>query len=47
MRILSEHDGHGEYSNRSALVVIDSNGDYGVKYVIDDTVIDYRIFPEH
>ena len=47
MRILSEHDGHGEYSNRSALVVIDSNGDYGVKYIIDDTVIDYRIFPEH
>ena len=47
MRTLTEYNGEGKFSDRSALVVIDSNGDHGVKYCIDDKVIDYRIFPEH
>ena len=47
MRILTEYNGDGDFANRSALVIIDSNGDHGVKYIMDNTVIDYRIFPEH
>ena len=48
MRILTEYNGDGDFANRSALVVIDNNGDdHGVKYIMDNTVIDYRIFPEH
>lgn len=47
MKILSEQRGLDDYSNRSAQVILDNNGDFGVKYILDDKVYDYRIFPEH
>ena len=47
MRILTEYTGVGEFADRSAVVVIDSNGDHGVKYCLDEKVVDYRIFPDH
>jgi hypothetical protein len=47
MRTLSEYKGVEKFSDRSAKVVIDNNGNYGVKYILNNKVLDYRFFPEH
>lgn len=46
MKILHEYIGIDNHINRKAEVTIDKNGDYGVRYIIDET-IEYRIFPDH
>ena len=46
MKILHEYIGIDNYVNRKAEVTIDKNGDYGVRYIIGET-IEYCIFPDH
>jgi hypothetical protein len=46
MKILHEYIGIDNHVNRKAEVTIDKNGDYGVRYIIND-IVEYRIFPDH
>lgn len=46
MKILHEYRGIDNHVNRKAEVTIDKNGDYGVRYIIND-IVEYRIFPDH
>ena len=46
MKILHEYKGIDKHINRKAEVTIDKNGDYGVRYIIND-IVEYRIFPDH
>jgi hypothetical protein len=46
MKILHEYLGIDNHVNRKAEVTIDKNGDYGVRYIIND-IVEYRIFPDH
>jgi hypothetical protein len=46
MKILHEYKGIDKHNNRRAEVTIDKNGDYGVRYIIND-IVEYRIFPDH
>ena len=46
MKILREYIGIDKHNNRRAEVTIDKNGDYGVRYIIND-IVEYRIFSDH
>jgi len=46
MKILHEYKGIDKHNNRRAEVTLDKNGDYGVRYIIND-IVEYRIFPDH
>ena len=46
MKILHEYIGIDNHVNRKAEITIDKNGDYVVKYIIND-IVEYRIFPDH
>jgi hypothetical protein len=45
MKILHEYIGIDNYNNRKAEVTVDKNGDYGVRYIITETV-EYRTFSD-
>jgi len=45
MIVLSEFTGIDVYSDRKAIVV-DTDGIFGVQYIINDTVKEYRVFPD-
>jgi hypothetical protein len=45
MIVLSEFTGIDAYSDRKAIIV-DNDGVFGVQYIMNDTVKEYRVFPD-
>jgi hypothetical protein len=45
MIVLSEFIGTDTYSDRKAIIV-DTDGVFGVQYIINDNVKEYRVFPD-
>ena len=46
MQQISEHIGLNEYATRKAKVVLE-NDVYGVEYIMNDSLVSYRVFPGH
>jgi hypothetical protein len=46
MQQISEHIGLDEYATRKAKVVLE-NDVYGVEYIMNDSLVSYRVFPGH
>jgi hypothetical protein len=44
MIVLSEFTGIDAYSDRKAIIV-DNDGVFGVQYILNDNVKEYRVFP--
>jgi hypothetical protein len=45
--MLHEYQGIELYADRSAQIVLDDNGDYGVIYILKDSFNEHRVFPDH
>ena len=45
MKLISEY--HSDDNYRTANVYLDSKDTYGVEYIMHDTVVSYRLFPNH